>query len=195
MENSTVKCIVLLSGKRKSGKDYFSAMLKENFEKLCPEFSIEEVRLSAPLKQTYAEENNLDFERLLSADSYKEEHREKMIKFGEEKRDKDSGFWCRASTSKSQASVWIVVDCRRETDVDYFVKNYPGITISIRIQATDETRNKRGYQFTTGIDDFPSECGLDNYQIWDYILNNNIASNDFDKLNEIVEKIKTNASK
>jgi phosphomevalonate kinase len=54
-----VNCIVLLSGKRKSGKDYFSAKLKQSFEELYPTTIIDEIRLSGPLKERYAKENSM----------------------------------------------------------------------------------------------------------------------------------------
>lgn len=54
-----VNCIVLLSGKRKSGKDFFSAKLKQSFEETYPAISIDEIRLSGPLKERYAKENSM----------------------------------------------------------------------------------------------------------------------------------------
>ena len=42
------------------------------------------MRISGPLKRCYAENNGLDFETLLSAAEYKEQHRLDMIKWSED---------------------------------------------------------------------------------------------------------------
>ena len=82
-------CLVVLSGKRKSGKDFLA-------DALCKAFNDSSVllRLSAPLKKQYAIEYGLDFDRLLDSSTYKEEHRKKMIAWGEAKRDENPKFFC-----------------------------------------------------------------------------------------------------
>ena len=52
-------------------------------------------RLSGPLKKAYAEEHDLDYAELLTASSYKEQHRARMITWGEERRNADAGFFAR----------------------------------------------------------------------------------------------------
>ena len=39
--------------------------------------------------------------------------------------------------------VWIVSDCRRQTDVKYFLEKYPARVKSVRIVASDDARNSR----------------------------------------------------
>ena len=72
--------IIIISGKRKSGKDYISnklaEMLKNKFEKININF----ITLAAILKETFASENNLDFEKLLDSSDYKEKYRVDLIK-------------------------------------------------------------------------------------------------------------------
>lgn len=87
--------IVLISGKRKSGKDYVSDYLRS---KLCSNgVSTFLVRISAPLKEAYATENGLDYDALLSSGPYKEKYRDDMVRWGEEKRRYDSGYFIRLS--------------------------------------------------------------------------------------------------
>lgn len=74
------KLILLFCGKRKTGKDF----LTEQLQKLLQPTSNVIIRLSGPLKKCYAKENNLNYEELLSAGSYKEQHRLNMIKWSEE---------------------------------------------------------------------------------------------------------------
>lgn len=62
--------LVLISGKRKSGKDFVAEKLKENLTGRTGR-PVHLRRISAPLKKAYAEENNLDFDQLLSSGPYK----------------------------------------------------------------------------------------------------------------------------
>ena len=96
----TPQRVLLFSGKRKSGKDHLTEYLlkwlnekawkqrKQGEEKVsnCKIQGDEAViiRISGPLKRCYAENHDLDFENLLSADTYKEKHRLDMIKWSEE---------------------------------------------------------------------------------------------------------------
>lgn len=134
------------------------------------------LRLSAPLKKCYADIHGLDYGRLLDTTSYKEKYREKMIKWGEEQRKKDSDVFCRIVTSNEEAQqqpVWIVTDARRPSDIAYFRRKYDEKSILIRITSRDEVRVKRGWCFTPDVDDVDSECALDQGVKWDYIVENN----------------------
>merc|ERR1712038_1604551 len=106
--------VLLFSGKRKSGKDYITDLLKE---KIAEEAVI--IRLSGPLKECYAKDHGLDFEKMLSASDYKEKYRLDMINWSTKIRIEDYTYFCKAAVTKYQAerfAVWIVSDCRREAD-------------------------------------------------------------------------------
>lgn len=159
-------CIVVLSGKRKSGKDFVADELKD---RLFPWVQIG--RLSAPLKMTYAKEHGLDYAQLLTAGSLKELHRSDMIKWGESRRSSDAGFFARqvmaqALKKANSAPVLVVSDARRLTDLEFFTQHesiVSGVTklILVRVYATESSREARGWVFTPGIDDAQSECALD----------------------------------
>jgi phosphomevalonate kinase len=68
--------VLVVSGKRKSGKDFICDKL---FRGLGDKYLVQLVTLSAPLKQAYAIENRLNFEKLLDSSDYKENYRLKMI--------------------------------------------------------------------------------------------------------------------
>lgn len=70
---SHVEKLVLLSGKRKSGKDYLG-------EQLADKLSATLLHLSEPLKFEYARLNQIDGHQLLNSSSYKEVYRKEMIK-------------------------------------------------------------------------------------------------------------------
>eukprot|EP00729_Bicosta_minor_P014517 gene14517-33974_t len=150
--------VVIFSGKRKSGKDYATEILQQRLGEMCQTF-----RLSGPLKAQYAKEHNLDLTELLSASTYKEKYRV------------DPEYFAKLATAKATAPVWIISDARRPTDLVYFTKRFK--TIAVRVEASDETRQARGWKFTANVDDADSECALDNRD-WDFVIENNGASID-----------------
>ncbi|XP_064608717.1 phosphomevalonate kinase-like [Liolophura sinensis] len=179
--------IFVFSGKRKTGKDFITDLLRNRLkDERCAI-----LRLSGPLKEQYAKDRDLDFQKLLDASSYKEKYRADMIVWGEEKRKQDPGYFCRLATSGkgSEKPVWIISDARRKTDVDYFREHYPKETVTVRITADLAVREKRDFVFTAGIDDAESECGLDEGVEWDEIIKNNGGQSDLDQhLDKLVQK-------
>lgn len=118
-------------------------------------------RLSGPLKGAYANEHGLDFAQLLSDGPYKEKYRADMIVWGERRRNEDPGFFARLVLAKCTTPVLIISDARRLTDMAFFTAQYPCLTV--RVRCADQTRAKRGWVHTAGVDDVESECGLDAY--------------------------------
>lgn len=55
------------------------------------------IRLSGPIKYQWAKSEGLDFDELLSDGKYKENHRLRMAKWGENVRKEDYGYFCRAA--------------------------------------------------------------------------------------------------
>ncbi|XP_077411890.1 phosphomevalonate kinase isoform X2 [Vanacampus margaritifer] len=119
------------------------------------------VRLSAPLKQAYAQEHGLDAEQLAGSGAYKEIYRADMISWGQARRRGDPGFFCRLATRGTRQPVWVVSDARRMSDLRWFWAEFPRQTRCIRVESGEETRKQRGWIFTPGVDDAESECGLD----------------------------------
>jgi len=72
--------IIIISGKRKSGKDYVSNKLSEMLKGKFESLTISYITLAAILKETFAIENNLDYEKLLDSSEYKEKYRKDLIK-------------------------------------------------------------------------------------------------------------------
>ncbi|CAG5113414.1 Oidioi.mRNA.OKI2018_I69.chr2.g7525.t1.cds [Oikopleura dioica] len=172
--------IVLLSGKRKSGKDFVA----EKLQALNP-FSrpMRIIRLSAPLKKAYASEHpGVDYQQLMTSGEYKEKYRADMVRWGEAKRNSDPNYFVKLSFADLdvhlKSSLVVVSDCRRKTDIESIKKLFddPGYhnqlaIVTVRIEATREARESRGFTFTAGIDDCETECGLDDYP-HDFIFKN-----------------------
>ncbi|KFO24936.1 Phosphomevalonate kinase [Fukomys damarensis] len=130
------------------------------------------LRLSGPLKEQYAQEHGLSFQRLLDASSYKETHRRDMIRWGEEKRQADVGCFCRKVVEGISQPVWLVSDTRRVSDVQWFQEAYGAVTRTVRVVASEQSRRQRGWVFTPGVDDAESECGLDHLGGFDWVIEN-----------------------
>jgi len=163
------RVVFVLSGKRKSGKDFIA----EKLQSLIGQEKCALIRLSAPLKYQYAQEHNLDYKLLLTSDGYKEHYRDDMIRWGESKRNSDPNFFCDLACDAGFGKpVWIVSDTRRPTDVAYF-KRMKSRIVLVRIEAEEKVRRERGWKFVFGVDDCDSECALDNGIEWDYKIFNN----------------------
>ena len=188
MENP--KKVLLFCGKRKSGKDYLTEWLIKHLNSDSKSQAVI-LRLSGPLKECYAENHGLDFSRLLDSSDYKEKYRKDMITWSEKIRNEDPSYFCMKAIQKYQAEsfpIWIVSDCRRKTDFQFFDNNYPGKTIKIRIKASDEVRKERGFIFQSGVDDAESECGLDGVDV-DFELDNSGSNTPDDVFKSVLEKL------
>uniref|UniRef100_A0A8C3IRL2 Phosphomevalonate kinase n=1 Tax=Chrysemys picta bellii TaxID=8478 RepID=A0A8C3IRL2_CHRPI len=137
------RLVLLLSGKRKSGKDFVAEEIQN---RLGPDVCAI-LQLSGPLKEQYAKEHGLDFQRLLDASDYKETYRQDMIRWGEEKRNTDPGFFCRIVVEGVTQPVWVVSDTRRLSDVEWFQDVYGSTVQLVRVVATEETRKRRNWVF------------------------------------------------
>ncbi|XP_067010179.1 phosphomevalonate kinase [Anabrus simplex] len=179
--------VLLLSGKRKSGKDYVAERLYQRFG--SNESII--VKLSAPIKNHWANTHGLDLAKLLDSTDYKEHYRQDMILWGESMREKDYGYFCRAALDMFNAQdkpIWIVSDTRRKTDLKWFRENFNNKVKTVRVYADENVRKQRGWTFTPGVDDVASECDLDVETDWDWRLVNNGTSEDLEKnIQSIIE--------
>ncbi|CAD66220.1 Phosphomevalonate kinase [Caenorhabditis elegans] len=177
--------VIAISGKRKSGKDYCTNLIREVL--VQKRFDVSVAGISHSLKMEFAKKHGLKYEELLTDGPYKELYRKDMIQWGEEARCKDSGLFCRAAISSTMDSdIVIISDCRRRTDYEYFSANYR--TVTIRIETSEEDRKQRGYQFVEGVDDAESECGLDDYK-FNLVIKNQSGTDLSQQLNMVTEKI------
>ncbi|XP_069796714.1 phosphomevalonate kinase isoform X2 [Narcine bancroftii] len=172
--------LLLFSGKRKSGKDFLTDTVRSRSGGLGVE-NCAILRLSAPIKEQFAKEHGLDLEQLLGSSGYKERYRAEMIRWGEEKRAHDPGYFCRLIVKDVTVPVWLISDARRLTDVEWFRTHFAAVTQTVRVKASQETRRQRGWTFTLGVDDAESECGLDEGVHWDWILSNDGDPQELDR--------------
>lgn len=164
--------IYLFSGKRKSGKDYIT----DNLYKLLNSEDTALIRISGPVKSEWGKARSLDVDELMKATEYKEQYRAEMVAWTEEVRKSDYGYFCKAALTMYGAyskRFWVVGDVRRKTDIKWFTEHFPGKIVKIKVVCDEETRARRGWTFTNGIDNAETECDLDDYDCWDRIIVNN----------------------
>ena len=116
------------------------------------------------------QEKGLDLARLLDSSAYKEQYRVEMIKWGEEGRMQDAGYFCRRATEGASKPVWVISDARRPSDMEYLCTQFQCVTV--RVTASEEVRRCRGWIFTSGVDDAASECALDTFSC-NVVIGNN----------------------
>uniref|UniRef100_A0A9L0KBB8 Phosphomevalonate kinase n=1 Tax=Equus asinus TaxID=9793 RepID=A0A9L0KBB8_EQUAS len=135
---------------------------------------------------SHIKEHGLNFQRLLDASTYKEAYRRDMIRWGEEKRQADPGFFCRKIVEGVSQPVWLVSDTRRVSDIQWFQEAYGAMMQTVRVVALEQSRQQRGWVFTPGVDDAESECGLDNFGGFDWVIENH---GDEQRLEEQLENL------
>ncbi|CAF3551789.1 unnamed protein product, partial [Rotaria sp. Silwood2] len=59
----------------------------------------------------------------------------------------------------------------------------------VRIEASIDTRKKRGWIFTSNIDDSESECQLDKNVEWSFVFSNNDSDNFDEQMNNLIKMI------
>jgi phosphomevalonate kinase len=74
-----------------------------------------------------------------------------MIQWGEERRNQDPSYFCSLATQGEKRLVWVISDARRKTDMEYFKTKFGEKVTTVRVLASLETRQKRGWSFTEGI--------------------------------------------
>lgn len=95
-----------------------------------------------------------------------------MIRWGEEMRQADPGFFCRKIVEGVSQPIWLVSDARRMSDIQWFQETYSSVTQTVRVVASEQSRQQRGWVFTPGVDDAESECGLDSFEAFNWIIEN-----------------------
>ncbi|KAL1241423.1 Phosphomevalonate kinase [Trichinella spiralis] len=194
--------IVLVSGKRKSGKDFISLLLKEEIMRRSGgRVAVYLVHISNPLKQEYAKLKGLDYEQLSGSSNRKELYRKEMVKWGEAIRNQDPEYFCRQAVEDveercqdvTDGVMWIICDCRRPTDLAYF-KRYYGSRLDcflckLRIEASESIRKQRGWTFCPGVDDAETECALDAGVEWDFIIENNEENDVISRIEQLATRV------
>ena len=168
--------IIVISGKQYSGKDTLAKILLEGLSDFV------RVGIGDAIKIKYASDNNLTFDEV---EKNKHIYRSDLIKLGNWGRAQDSDYWLKNIVAMKQNV--IIPDVRLVHEVEVF-KSFNAFCI--RVEASFENRSKRAV--ITNADDL-TETALDNYDKWDFVVDNN---SDYEHLkkqsNEILAILRKN---
>lgn len=161
--------IIIFSGKQYAGKDTAAKIMLDKMP------NYRRCAMGDIIKLTYGAQKGLTYDEI---EKNKAKYRSDLIVLGNWGREQDPDYWLK-KIIKQKGNI-IVTDVRVPHEYEVF-KNAGAITI--RVEATRETRAKRGQ--LVGENDI-TEVGLDNEKNWDYIIDNNST---YEHLKSQVEKI------
>ena len=161
--------IIIFSGKQYAGKDTAAKIMLDKMP------NYRRCAMGDIIKLTYGAQKCLTYDEI---EKNKAKYRSDLIVLGNWGREQDPDYWLKKIIN--QKGNIIVTDVRVPHEYEVF-KNAGAITI--RVEATRETRAKRGQ--LVGENDI-TEVGLDNEKNWDYIIDNNST---YEYLKSQVEKI------
>lgn len=161
--------IIIFSGKQYAGKDTAAKIMLDKMS------NYRRCAMGDIIKLTYGAQKGLTYDEI---EKNKAKYRSDLIVLGNWGREQDPDYWLKKIIN--QKGNIIVTDVRVPHEYEVF-KNAGAITI--RVEATRETRAKRGQ--LVGENDI-TEVGLDNEKNWDYIIDNNST---YEHLKSQVEKI------
>jgi phosphomevalonate kinase len=156
------KIVVLISGRRGSGKDYFAEHLQKLLAPGC-----ERRAFADAVKVKAAEQLRLDYKRLMEDRDYKEAHRAQLIEFAESKKMwLGNDYWAQQLLVAPIAADYLVVsDWRFEAEYEA-IKNTAGVrVVTVRIEVPLKTWMARGFHYNAAVDEHPSETELDDFEV------------------------------
>ena len=160
MSHAPPQRVYLLCGKRYSGKTTLASSMAADDPRLVVK------HLADSLKLEYCQKHGLSMERMLADRSFKESHRTSIIRMGGEAREQNPDVWCEKLVSSLLPGTTdlCVADIRYPNELEFFTR-WAGADacLSVRVHADDRTRAQRGWVFTEGVDDDPSETLLDDW--------------------------------
>lgn len=175
-----IKCLISLSGKRCTGKDYIGEDMVCEFKKIF-DINSQYVQASTEIKKQFAAVRDLDPIRLQNERIYKELYREEMTAFSKKQMEEEGEACYNKLLVKNifentmDATIYVV-----PTRFLFEIELYQSLgipLINIRINVDDRVRAGRGWKYDGAIDNDPSETDLDNYGGWDYVFDNSKDGN------------------
>jgi len=171
--------VVMVSGKRCSGKDTISEHIRKQL--IASDYNCEVTHFADAFKKLFCEQAGLDLNKMLTDRVYKEQHREKMTEFYNASKHIS---WSNVVADKiveeckvgfSTKKVFIISDLRHQNEITTLRsvrRKFPHLNlVLVRIKISDEARGQRGW-VRGPVDSDESETNLDEFDDWDYAFDN-----------------------
>lgn len=178
--------IVLVSGKRYSGKDLLCdtaiTHLTNSYQLNCLKLSHSDI-----VKQRYCAENRADLARMLADRSYKEGYRNDLIQFAQEAQQRNPlilSEWVldKIAMQPTKPDLVFIADFRRKMEEGFFVQQFGAEQlVTIRVNSTNENREKRGWRYDSVKDQRYTECELDDKEDWHLLFHNDGTKADVER--------------
>lgn len=184
------RLILLISGKRCSGKDIVANILVGKLLERGNISSSEIRHFAYYPKLDYSNMSGANLNRLLNDRDYKELHRPGILKVANEKRDIYPEVWANMLYDDINSKIVIVPDHRFKPEYEYLKDKDNLRVLRLRIETDEKVRSDRGWIYNSDIDEHASEIDLDNEPM-DYMIENNDSIDELTiKLNKVVDDIK-----
>lgn len=170
-----VKVIFIISGRRNSGKDYVAKRFLEaiiNRGSKCLFWSG-----SIVVKREFCAHKGHDLNRMLTDRDYKDSLREDLTHYFQTVMAVEkSPDYCNLELIEDikkniKEPTCFVFDIRYPFEIECYERHNFNL-VKIRINASEETKKKRGWVYDPKLDEDKSETGLNDYVGWDYVFNN-----------------------
>jgi phosphomevalonate kinase len=114
------------------------------------------------------------------------------FRWGEEKCREDPTIFCRMVIEQKDQlclsyPIWIINDIRYYKEIEFFKKSFNDRVLLVRIEASNDIRQKRGWDFQNDIDE--SECQLDTNVQWSFVFSNNEEDKFNEQMNDLIKMI------
>lgn len=160
------KLFIGVNGKRYSGKDYISGIIKKYLGPLSLQIGLGYIG-----RVKYSEVSGVPLQDLMTPGK-RELYRKDLISFLEGAKKDNVNIWCENLVNyakETDFNTLVISDLRRLHEIDFFRANSRFLTI--RVDDSLDNRRKRGFSFTKGVDDGITETELDDFKEFDYVLN------------------------
>ncbi|CAF0942408.1 unnamed protein product [Rotaria sp. Silwood1] len=175
---SHVKKVVLLSGKSKSGKDYIGKKLTEQLPAVL-------LHINDTIQAEYTKIHNEDLSNT---------YEKNMIKWEEENCREDPTRFCRMMIIQNEQlclsyPIWIISDIKSYREIEFFKKYFNDRLLIICIEASNDIREKRGWNSQSDIDHFVLESQSDKTIQSSFVFSNNEHNNFNEQMNDLMKII------
>lgn len=177
--------VVLVSGKRFAGKDYICKRIQRRFEDQGIRYK--RFNHADQMKRIYCDATGADLDLMFTDRTYKEQHRSAMTAMYQDIVSKESNqlMFCESILDQIvnddiSSDVILIGDFRRTFEQEFYERYFGGKDqiITIRVNATEETRKGRGWICSDSKDSNVTECELDNKADWGFVFENDGTERD-----------------